>query len=93
MPLYDYMCEKCDHAFEKFELIATRDEPCDRECPECGVVGGVRKVVGGMPSLNKGTDVTDATKLPSAFKDRLRDLSEKPGVKGTRHADKLKGYF
>jgi putative FmdB family regulatory protein len=93
MPIYDYKCVKCDKAFERFELIATRDEPCFRACPECGVTGGVTKIVGGMPSLNYGTDVSDARKLPEDFKNRLRDLSNKPGVKGTRYADKLGGYF
>lgn len=46
-----------------------------------------------MPSLAYGTDVSDARKLPEDFKNRLRDLSNKPGVKGTRYADKLGGYF
>lgn len=35
MPMYDYQCEACNHQFDRFELIATRDEPCDRPCPDC----------------------------------------------------------
>ena len=33
--MYDYQCEACNHQFDRFELIATRDEPCDRPCPDC----------------------------------------------------------
>ena len=35
MPTYDYQCETCNHQFDRFELIATRDEPCKKPCPEC----------------------------------------------------------
>lgn len=35
MPTYDYQCETCNHQFDKFELIATRDDPCKEPCPEC----------------------------------------------------------
>jgi len=92
MPIYDYKCVKCDKAFEESLPIDRRDEPCSLPCPECGAKE-VKKIVGGMPSLNYGTDVSDSRKLPEDFKNRLRDLSNKPGVKGTRYADKLGGYF
>ncbi len=33
MPLYEYQCETCDHAFERL-VLSKRDESPD--CPECG---------------------------------------------------------
>lgn len=92
MPIYDYECAKCEHHWEQFELIATRDEPCSKECPECDITA-VRRKVGGASNYNKLDDVSDSRKLPQDFKDRLRDLSNKPGVKGTSAEGKLKGYF
>ena len=91
MPIYDYECAKCEHHWEQFELIATRDEPCGKECPECGLTA-VRRTVGSV-HYNKLDDVSDSRKLPQDFKDRLRDLSNRPGVKGTPAEGKLKGYF
>ena len=34
MPIYEYMCEKCSHCFEK--LVFKGDEE-KVACPECGV--------------------------------------------------------
>ena len=91
MPIYDYECAKCEHHWEQFELIASRDEPCSKECPECDLTA-VRRTVGSV-QYNKLDDMTNSRKLPQDFKDRLRDLSNKPGVKGTSAEGKLKGYF
>ncbi len=92
MPIYDYECAKCEYLWEQFELIASRDGPCSKGCPECGLSAVRRKVAGGT-KYNKLDDVTDSRKLPQDFKDRLRDLSNKPGVKGTSAEGKLKGYL
>ena len=35
MPTYDYQCETCNHQFDRFEKISSRDEPCKEPCPEC----------------------------------------------------------
>ena len=38
MPTYDYQCDDCGHAFEKFQSITARPL---RKCPTCGkFVGG-----------------------------------------------------
>ncbi len=34
MPLYDYRCKECGHAFE--ELVRTMPGPSVLECPNCG---------------------------------------------------------
>ncbi len=33
MPLYEYICSKCGHAFEKIESYSA---PESRKCPKCG---------------------------------------------------------
>lgn len=33
MPLFEYLCPKCDTSFE---YILNLTEPMDRTCPECG---------------------------------------------------------
>jgi putative FmdB family regulatory protein len=33
MPLYDYVCKKCGHRFEKWVSFAQSDQT--QECPDC----------------------------------------------------------
>ncbi len=33
MPTYDYLCNNCEHTFEKFQSITAGTL---RKCPECG---------------------------------------------------------
>ncbi|MDP6438286.1 MAG: zinc ribbon domain-containing protein, partial [Candidatus Brocadiia bacterium] len=42
MPTYEYVCEKCDHTFERRQSFS--DEPLKR-CPECR--GKVQRVING----------------------------------------------
>ena len=34
MPVYEYLCSKCEKKFEKLRSMARMDDPA--ECPECG---------------------------------------------------------
>ena len=50
MPTYEYECEACGHAFERFQNMS--DKPV-RTCPECG--GKVRRLIGkGAAVIFKG---------------------------------------
>ncbi|HOF19235.1 MAG TPA: zinc ribbon domain-containing protein [Phycisphaerae bacterium] len=42
MPTYDYQCDACGHAFEKFQSITARPV---RKCPACGKLK-VRRLIG-----------------------------------------------
>ncbi len=42
MPTYEYKCDACEHAFEKFQSITSRSI---RKCPECGKMK-VRRLIG-----------------------------------------------
>lgn len=57
MPTYEYECEACGHAFERFQSMS--DEPI-RTCPECG--GAVRRLIsagGGLVFKGPGFYATD----------------------------------
>jgi putative FmdB family regulatory protein len=52
MPTYDYVCDRCGHAFEHFQGI---NEPLLRKCPQCGKPA-LRRLIGtGAGVLFKGS--------------------------------------
>jgi putative FmdB family regulatory protein len=65
MPTYEYVCEKCDHQFEKFQPIADKAlAVCPKE--NCGQRkwgrGKVRRLIGGGAGLlfkGSGFYITD----------------------------------
>jgi len=63
MPTYEYECEACGHAFERFQSMS--DEPI-RLCPECG--GAVRRLIssgGGLVFKGPGFYATDYRSRPA----------------------------
>lgn len=57
MPTYEYVCEECEHIFEKFQSMT--DDPVDI-CPKCE--GGVRRIISGGAGLvfkGSGFYITD----------------------------------
>jgi putative FmdB family regulatory protein len=66
MPLYEYLCEKCGHRFEKIQKFS--DQPV-KKCPECG--GKVEQVISAPAVQFKGSGwyVTDYAKQGSASSD------------------------
>ena len=56
MPLYEYVCTKCKHRFEKIQKFS---DPKIKKCPECG--GKVEQVLHAPAVQFKGTGwyVTD----------------------------------
>lgn len=56
MPLYEYVCTKCHHKFEKIQKFS---DPKVRKCPECG--GKVEQTIHAPAVQFKGTGwyVTD----------------------------------
>jgi putative FmdB family regulatory protein len=64
MPTYDYECNDCGHAFEKFQAITARRLT---SCPECD--GRVRRLIGaGSGVIFKGSGFyeTDYKRKPAA---------------------------
>ncbi len=52
MPTYEYQCNACDHAFEKFHSMSA---PSVRKCPECGLLKVKRQIGAGAGVLFKGS--------------------------------------
>ncbi|MFP4176025.1 MAG: FmdB family zinc ribbon protein [Planctomycetota bacterium] len=58
MPTYEYVCNECDHLFEKFQSMS--DDPVE-ECPKCK--GNVRRLISGGAGLvfkGSGFYITDS---------------------------------
>ena len=54
MPLYEYYCDKCDHAFDEILTVSNRNEPTKQPCPECGAM----EVCKGVSETTMGVDAT-----------------------------------
>ena len=52
MPTYDYLCENCQHKFEKFESIIAKPA---RKCPDCGKMKLNRLIGTGAGIIFKGS--------------------------------------
>lgn len=83
MPIYEYACGACGHAFEALQKVS--DKPL-RKCPECGRPG-LRKLVSAPSFRLKGGGWYE-TDFKSANKRNLADggKEEKLAVKGGESA-------
>ena len=52
MPIYEYGCESCGHAFERLQKIS--DDPI-KDCPTCEGLGSVKKLVSRTSFVLKGS--------------------------------------
>lgn len=73
MPIYEYLCETCDHKFEVKQKFS--DPPVD-SCIQCGK--SVRKLISAAGIMFKGTGwyVTD-------YSDKMKDPNKSLSSKGT----------
>jgi putative FmdB family regulatory protein len=75
MPLYEYVCRECDHAFEA--LVSGNDQV---ECPECHGRRLERQLsLPGLPQVKSGA-------LPSACGDPSLPPCGAPGCRRTGQA-------
>lgn len=52
MPTYDYLCESCNHKFEKFESMSAKPS---KKCPQCGKMKLKRLIGSGAGVIFKGS--------------------------------------
>ena len=60
MPTYEYLCNKCEHAFE---VVQSFTDPAIEQCPKCQ--GGVRKVYNNVGVVFKGSGFYKTDSRPS----------------------------
>lgn len=81
MPTYSYLCETCNHEFDRILKIADRDQPCEQECSSCGARTIIKKVAAVATSYTiTPTSAHSTGKVSDAFKDTLQRIHERtPG--------------
>ena len=69
MPTYEYVCSRCGHELEAFQLM--KDEPL-KKCPACKKASLKRKVGRGAGLIFKGSGfyITDYKQKPAESKEK-----------------------
>ena len=80
MPLYDYVCNLCEHEFEKFTRMSDRKVPETEPCPHCERIGCVEQTIvhTAIPVSYVHEHRSTLNKLnnASAFKEKLQQIHE-----------------
>jgi len=90
MPTYDYQCDACGHAFEKFQSITAS---ASRKCPECGRLKLRRLIGAGAGVIFRGsgfyqTDYRSSGYQEAAKKDGPPAKSEGAGKDSGKPTEK-----
>jgi putative FmdB family regulatory protein len=72
MPIYGYICIKCNHSFDLLQEIASRDTPCKNPCPSCNEIGGVLQQLSAPPMLYS----SDRKNTNGKWRDKLQQIHE-----------------
>ena len=88
MPLYEYLCKKCGHVFEK--IVKFSDRPI-KKCPECG--GVVEQTISAPAVQFKGsgwyvTDYAKKSQSSSSSSDGGKDSKESKDSKDSKKDEK-----
>jgi putative FmdB family regulatory protein len=88
MPLYEYLCKKCGHVFEK--IVKFSDKPI-KKCPECG--GSVEQTISAPAVQFKGsgwyvTDYAKKSQSSSSSSDGGKDSKESKDSKDSKKDEK-----
>jgi len=79
MPLYDYCCTECGEITEVFLSMSGSKQEIESECPKCEKETKMEKRVTDVRAIGFEKKLSNT----EAFKDRLRQMRDSPGVKGT----------
>lgn len=76
MPLYDYLCNACDHHFERTLKISEMTLPEGEACPSCNTPNSVKKTLAGAPAM--GDPVRLGIRKPGGdFREVLQKIHER----------------
>ena len=84
MPLYEYYCDKCQHAFDDVLPVSKRNEPTKQPCPECGA----EEVCKGVSVTTMGADM-NATPDKKTGGDWTRLMDKMKSYTPERHHESL----
>jgi putative FmdB family regulatory protein len=65
MPTYEYVCQKCEHRFERFQSITAKPV---RKCPNCGKASAHRLVSAGAGIIFKGSGFYETDYRSDSYK-------------------------
>jgi putative FmdB family regulatory protein len=84
MPLYEYLCKKCGHRFERIQKFS---DPHVKKCPDCG--GAVEQVISAPAVQFKGSGwyVTDYAKKSSGSGSSSSSSDNDSGSKAESKSD------
>ena len=83
MPTYDYICENCEHKFERFQSITARPI---RKCPECGKLRLQRLIGAGAGVIFKGSGFYQTDYRSESYK-KAAESEKKTTDKDTKKKD------
>lgn len=85
MPLYEYVCESCDHQFEAMQALSTKSE--DTTCPKCQMASS-RRIMSSFASKIVGTHKTGFSeqKAYNMLDERMEKFNKLPPIMGQRAA-------
>ena len=83
MPTYEYICDNCQHQFEKFQSIKAKPI---RKCPKCGKLSVQRLIGAGAGIIFKGSGFYQTDYRSEGYKKAAE--SEKKGSTSKDTKDK-----
>lgn len=72
MPLYEYQCNECGHDFTRMQTIASRKDPEQQPCSECGEMAVQQRI--STPAISYSHP--GSMKTTDSFNDRLKDIKK-----------------
>lgn len=84
MPTYDYECQSCGHAFEKFQSITAS---AVRKCPVCGKLKVKRLIGTGAGIIFKGSGFYQTDYRSDSYKKAAEKDKPQPAAKPEKKSD------
>ena len=87
MPTYDYLCDNCNHEFEKFQMISANPL---RKCPSCGKMQLQRLIGTGAGIIFKGNGFYETDYRSDNYKKGKEDAKPKSSDSEKKKTEKSK---